>query len=596
MQLSTIARGALGVLLFTSTTFASANPTNTEYGAANTRDRFLRHLLSESADYGNFGRNVSKPNDKLKVGIIGAGAAGLYAAILLDSLGIDYEILESSERVGGRIFTHRFNQTAWEASRPGQPEYYDYYDVGAMRLPGINWMGRVIGKSNNSLITYINSKLKPGHQPIKLIPYIFQANNTFRLYNDRLVYNQITPSAENFNVLTSEGGTINNTVFASMSPGTIFNDAVDDIVQSLNVDFTTGFNKLMEYDNLSVRQYLLTKGYSTQEIDWLEAINEATTHYDTYSLGQAVIEQWIFSETPSGSWSNVEGGMDRLIDGMTKVIHKTVETKKRVTAIQPAGKGNLKVVINGAEKRVYDHVINTAPLGAMQVMDMSKLNLNYRKKHAIRRLQYDPSVKMGIKFKTRWWENLDSGSFQGGQSFSDLPIRRCVYPSYGLGVSGAPGTMIASYTWGQDSARLGAYFNQGGSRKHIIDITLQNLAAMHNVTREFLRDQYIDSHLWDWYEGENSLGGFAKCGPGEYTTLMPTLMTPAANGTLHFGGEALSSAHAWVLGAVNSAYRTVAEVLAVEGMHDKLVTMVDMWGTLGEVDMGWYSHRMKRKV
>ncbi|KAJ3494500.1 hypothetical protein NLG97_g4039 [Lecanicillium saksenae] len=594
MQLSTIVRGAFGVCLSASLISASTSPTHIKTDATSTRDLFLRQLLAESADYGNFSSSVSEPNHKLKVGIIGAGAAGLYAAILLDSLGVDYEILESSERIGGRIFTHRFNTTAWGASKPGEPEYYDYYDVGAMRFPGLKWMDRVIGKANNSLITYINSKLKPGNRPVTLIPYIFQANNTFRLYNDKLVYNQITPSAANFNILTSQGGTINNTAFSTMSPGTVFNDAVDDIVKSLNVDFTTGFNKLMEYDNLSVRQYLLTKGYSTQEIDWLEAINEATTHYDTYSLGQAVIEQWIFSETPLGNWYNVEGGMDRLIDGMTKVIRKTVETKKRVTAIRRTGKGSLKVVINGAEERVYDHVINTAPLGAVQVIDMTELNLDYRKKHAIRRLQYDPSVKMGIKFKTRWWEQLDSGSFQGGQSFSDLPLRRCVYPSYGLGIPDAPGTMIASYTWGQDSARLGAYLTRDESREHLIDVALQNLAAMHNVTLEFLRDQYVDFHAWDWHGSEDSLGGFAKCGPGQYTTLMPTLMTPAANGRLHFGGEALSSAHAWILGAVNSGYRTVAEVLAVEGMHDKLSSMVDMWGTLGEVDMGWYSHKLAK--
>lgn len=87
----------------------------------------MRQLLAESADYGNFSSHASEPNDKLRVGIIGAGAAGLYAAILLDSLGIDYEILESNDRIGGRIFTHRFNKTAWEKSKPGEPDYYDYY-------------------------------------------------------------------------------------------------------------------------------------------------------------------------------------------------------------------------------------------------------------------------------------------------------------------------------------------------------------------------------------------------------------------------------------------------------------------------------------
>ena len=38
-----------------------------------------------------------------KVTIIGAGAAGLYAGYILDSRGIDFEILEASTLVGGRL-------------------------------------------------------------------------------------------------------------------------------------------------------------------------------------------------------------------------------------------------------------------------------------------------------------------------------------------------------------------------------------------------------------------------------------------------------------------------------------------------------------
>ncbi|KAG2121986.1 uncharacterized protein EDB93DRAFT_1300094, partial [Suillus bovinus] len=59
------------------------------------------------------------------VGILGAGVGGLYTALMLDSLGINYEILEASDRTGGRLFTYKF-QDGGE---------YDYYDVGAMRFP-----------------------------------------------------------------------------------------------------------------------------------------------------------------------------------------------------------------------------------------------------------------------------------------------------------------------------------------------------------------------------------------------------------------------------------------------------------------------------
>lgn len=270
-----------------------------------------------------------------------------------------------------------------------------------MRFPGMEWMDRIIGKANNSLVPYINSKLKPEDQ-IKLIPYIFQANDTFRLFNDKLIYNQASPSAENFNVLVAEGGTINNDTFAAMSPSAVLGGAIRNLVQALVTDFDTGFNMLMQYDAISVRQYMLQKGYSPQQIDWIETIADATTHYDTYSLSEAVMEQWIFYEAPLSSWKCVEGGMGRIVDGLVKIISKTVETTRRVTAIKPADSGALKVVINGDEERTYHHVINTAPLGAMQVMDMTELDLDYRKKLAIRRLQYDPAGKIGMKFKSRW--------------------------------------------------------------------------------------------------------------------------------------------------------------------------------------------------
>lgn len=60
--------------------------------------------------------------EDLKVGILGAGVGGLYAALILDSLDIKYEIIEASERTGGRLYTHRFKK---EDGSEG--DKYDYY-------------------------------------------------------------------------------------------------------------------------------------------------------------------------------------------------------------------------------------------------------------------------------------------------------------------------------------------------------------------------------------------------------------------------------------------------------------------------------------
>ena len=68
----------------------------------------------------------------IRICIIGAGISGLYLAMMLDDLGIpglSYDILESRNRVGGRVYTHYFGD---------QKETESYYDIGAMRFPKVS--------------------------------------------------------------------------------------------------------------------------------------------------------------------------------------------------------------------------------------------------------------------------------------------------------------------------------------------------------------------------------------------------------------------------------------------------------------------------
>ncbi len=164
-----------------------------------------------------------------------------------------------------------------------------------------------------------------------------------------------------------------------------------------------------------------------------------------------------------------------------------------------------------------------------------------------------------------------------------------VYPSYGVNTTDAAGAMIASYTWGQDSARLGAYYQDTAAESYIVSRVLRDLAQVHNVTTEFVQDQFVGAHLWNWYAHEFSIGAYAMFSPSQFSVNLPPLMQPAYHGKVHFAGEALSAGHGWIIGALNSAYRSVAEILAVEGMTDKLQELVDKWGLVDEVDMGWYT-------
>ena len=86
-----------------------------------------------------------KQDKDFKVGIVGAGCAGLFTAMIFDhlkdqyGLNVTYEILEAAneDRLGGRLYTHYFK----DVEKAGD---HDYYDVGAMRFPQIKIMKRFV--------------------------------------------------------------------------------------------------------------------------------------------------------------------------------------------------------------------------------------------------------------------------------------------------------------------------------------------------------------------------------------------------------------------------------------------------------------------
>lgn len=75
----------------------------------------------------------------IKVAIIGAGLAGMSAALELRKAGYDVTILEANDRIGGRVFTVRRGDRIRYADGREQVCRFDegqYFNAGAARIPG----------------------------------------------------------------------------------------------------------------------------------------------------------------------------------------------------------------------------------------------------------------------------------------------------------------------------------------------------------------------------------------------------------------------------------------------------------------------------
>ena len=148
--------------------------------------------------------------------------------------------------------------------------------------------------------------------------------------------------------------------------------------------------------------------------------------------------------------------------------------------------------------------------GCLRMVDLDHLQMTYGQRNAIRQLTHTRSVKIGLQFKTAWWEKLN---IVGGQSSTDRPIRDIVYLSYPHDDS-HPGKqnsncIIAAYNGMQNSQRLASLMKGKDSPEESVLLNLVmpcDLAAVHQVDIEMLWDQLEDYYPWDFYRDEFQLG------------------------------------------------------------------------------------------
>ncbi|KAI6100915.1 amine oxidase [Pisolithus croceorrhizus] len=567
-----------------------------------------------------------------KVGVLGAGVGGLYTALILDSLDIEFEILEASDHVGGRLSTYKFPE--------GQK--YDYYDAGAMRypLPMKDEQGQYkngIMKRLAELIIYPPLNQGSDRLEDKLIPYYFNAREGPNLKPGFYYFNGVrerisdTPGsfrAEELGVAAS---------YVKAGTDAIHTDVIKPFARMLIEDIeqgtTEGWQVTMANDSYSLRAYMAFKYIPSvnlnlppqhlhhKVINWCELLRSSTKWYDR-ALTEEVFESLAFAKvggTDFGdvNWQCFDGGSRVLTTKMAEVVNQKGERihfNKRVTAIGqshdliivipfdfptdklPRGATVLesdphsrtrKIVIRNAgvaisvhkesTQRVYSHVISTIPLPVLRTIDMTDAGLNVKQKNALRQFEYGPSVKIAIRFKEPWWTTkLD---IVGGQSFTDLPIRTIVYPSYGVDSNTPSTVLIASYCWTTDAERLSS-LAMPDKTEVLKGLVLRNLAEAHGspITYEFLQDQFVDMNVKDWSHDAHTMGAFAFFGPSDFKEMYASLTYPAANKRLHFAGEAISTRHAWVVGALDSAWRAVHEYLAVTRQDDKMRRFKELWG------------------
>src|SRR3984893_10344598 len=138
------------------------------------------------------------------------------------------------------------------------------------------------------------------------------------------------------------------------------------------------------------------------------------------------------------------GGMDKIGKAFAREVGDVIRYDAKVTRIQQDDHGvtvtytDLKAPATLQQARA-DWCICTIPLS---ILSQLPIDVNGRMKAAIDAVPYSPSVKVGLQFKRRFWE--EDEAIYGGLRYTALPIRQIAYPNTGFNRAGR-GVLLGAY-------------------------------------------------------------------------------------------------------------------------------------------------------
>ncbi|MEM9926327.1 MAG: NAD(P)/FAD-dependent oxidoreductase [Cyanobacteria bacterium P01_D01_bin.50] len=468
---------------------------------------------------------LANTQTKKHITILGAGVAGLVAAKELEKLGHTVDIIEASNRVGGRIWTHRF----------GKEKDAPYAELGAMRIP----------HSHQHTLHYID-EMGLSDRLCKFVT-VFEEQNAliniegkvFKIKDAPKIFQQRYQG-----IFTDERYSEKTRLFAAWLKTIVDTISPDNLRESLQQDLES--HLMDELERLDLEPYFKDNG---EKINLYRFVEENPGFRARCSKALDMFLTDIAVET-SADLLQIKGGTQLLIDRLVDSIKAEIKCNQPVVGIKVKdGYTQIDYLEDGVRKtRNCDYVLCTIPFTVMRKMDLE--GFDNRKLDSINNRVYCPATKVAFHTFENFWEKL---GIKGGASFSGARLCQSHYPSVKFNPERGS-VMLASYTIGSDAETMG---NMSDDVRH--NYVKEVVSQVHPELQQEGMIKDVASIAWGNYEW--SAGGCTLHWDEEnHTTTY--LEAARAQNTLFFAGEHCSKYPASIQGSIESTLEAVYDIVS----------------------------------
>lgn len=490
---------------------------------------------------------------------------------MLDSVGIhNWKILESSERVGGRIRTVYLNGTS--------PEDGQYHELGPMRYPF-----EITDSETNETFPIMDQRMV--FQLADILNEFNAGNDTLQV--EFIEWIQSSPNTPTQSPFRRPDGTFPGKTEVATDPAyynpPVYNNetAAEEAIDALDDFKQLTPERIRLFATNIFAAYKLAKeegAFDYSEVAYLRHVigTDANTT-DEVSPSQNYWPMWEYETIYflASKWLTIKGGLSRLPAAFESLIQGKVNYGTKINGLhynncnktvsvtwKPTGADPFDTP-NSVDN--FHYVLNSVPLNLLKFWDLPPYSSLL--KRSIDRTLFANACKVAVQFKTRFWEHLERPIFGGCTRISSPQLGQVCYPSWGMNETG-PGTMLASYlsdyeatvACAMSEAEHMAYIKRAFTQLHgdIVD---------ENWTGNFARQC--------WEKDEHQAGAFTMQIFGQQDLYLPAFYQTEFNTV--FIGEAATFTHTWTFSALESAARGTVQLLLDMGLVDEAKQITNTW-------------------